>query len=222
MVSTNNGILFMLTNGQQIQRKEKWIKSGDSLLKDHSISLLKWAAIDILTKLIVTLLLSRPQMDKNHKSGTLTRQRKLSSYWINQVILLQLEIMVMEKISNHNPLKHNGSNNSCSKMVILQMLRMETSLKLMEPKMLKQWDVALKPRKQERTKDGELSMLIQFQIRLRDWIKILVSLSIDLSILDQDFQCTELQSAQAPTLTSRDGERMILHNSGSSTLPQRL
>lgn len=60
-------------------------------------------------------------------------------------------------------------------------------------------------------------MLTQFQIRLRDSIKTLASLSIDLSILDQDFQCIELQSVQDLMLTSGDGERIILHNSGSST-----
>lgn len=60
-------------------------------------------------------------------------------------------------------------------------------------------------------------MLTQFQIRLRDSIKTLASLSIDLSILDQDFQCIELQSVQVLMLTSGDGERIILHNSGSST-----
>lgn len=60
-------------------------------------------------------------------------------------------------------------------------------------------------------------MLTQFQIRLRDSIKTLASLSIDLSILDQDFQCIELQSVQDLMLTSGDGERTILHNSGSST-----
>lgn len=155
MVSTNNGILFMLTNGQSHQRKESWIPNGDSTLKDHSTSLQKWVAIDTLTRLIITLQLSRLQMDKNHKSGSLTRRLKLSSYWISQVTLLRLEAMVMARISDHNPHKHNGSNNSCSKMDILQTLRMEMSLKLMEPRMLKHRDVVWRPRKQEPIKDGE-------------------------------------------------------------------
>jgi hypothetical protein len=49
-----------------------------------------------------------------------------------------------------------------------------------------------------------------------------VSISTDHSTLDQDFQCRELLNAMEPTMSgSRDGERMLLLNNGSSMRSQR-
>jgi hypothetical protein len=73
------------------------------------------------------------------------------------------------------------------------------------------------------TKDGRLSILIKLEpSELRDSTRNSVSISIDHSILDQDFHSRELLNATVPTMSgSRDGERMLLLNNGTSMRSQR-
>jgi hypothetical protein len=73
------------------------------------------------------------------------------------------------------------------------------------------------------TKDGRLSILIRLRLlELKASTKNLVSISIDLSILDQECQCRELLNATVPTtFGSRDGERTLLPSNGISMRSQR-
>jgi hypothetical protein len=74
------------------------------------------------------------------------------------------------------------------------------------------------------TKDGRLSILTRLsQSELRALIKSLDSTLTDHSTSDQDFQCKELLSATELTMSgSRDGERMLPPNSGTSMKSPRL
>jgi hypothetical protein len=73
------------------------------------------------------------------------------------------------------------------------------------------------------TKDGRLFILTRPQpSELRDSTRNSASISTDHSILDQDFHSRELLNATVPTMSgSRDGERMLLLNNGTSMRSQR-
>jgi len=75
----------------------------------------------------------------------------------------------------------------------------------------------------EETRDGELCILIkQKLLKQRDSTRNSDSISIDLSISDQDSQCKELLSATVPTMSGlEDGERTLLPNNGTSMRSQR-
>jgi hypothetical protein len=73
------------------------------------------------------------------------------------------------------------------------------------------------------TKDGRLSTLTKLiRSEPRDSTKNSVSISTDHSTSDPECQCKELLSAMVPTMSgSRDGERMLMPNNGSSMRFQR-
>jgi len=95
---------------------------------------------------------------------------------------------------------------------------------LLELRMLKDKQLVSMATTTELTRDGELSILIKLvQSNPRDSTRTSVSISIDHSILSQNFHSTELLNATELTMSgSEDGETTLWASNGSLMVSPRL
>ena len=117
-----------------------------------------------------------------------------------------------------------GIKFSSSRMSTSSILKTRNLLMSSKQKMKKVKESKFMAKTMELTRDGRFCMLMnKRRLQLKVKVKNSVLKSIEHSTSSPDYQCTELLNVKEPTTFGlRDIERMLLHNSSTSTMSPRL
>jgi len=211
-VYIKSGISSMPTSGKVNQEKENWMKSSDSMLKDHSSLFLNWAQTNTWTWLTTETWLWRHQTVETLRYGTSTNKLWQSDLNITTNLGIS-KAQENQTICRSGVLIQDGGNYSSTLEIRQETLSTYKTLKefLLQINLIKKdKQLLLLIVTELQVKSGVSCILTRKELlRPKDSMKNSVSTLTDHSTLSQSFHSTELLKASVQIISLlRDGERM--------------